>query len=617
MPKRWRIASYDAARVDALGRAAKVPHVVAQLLLRRGICDADGARQFLDVRLSGLRDPELLPGAVQAADILHAAIRDGRRITVYGDYDADGMTATAILLLCLKLLGARADFYIPNRIDEGYGLNHEALRTIAAQGGDVVITVDCGITSIAEAETARSLGLTLIITDHHKPHVDEFLPTSNSHADEFLRNLNSVVSEKLPYVNASARAKLPNAVAIVHPGLPNSSYPFPGLCGAGVALKVAWALCQRASDAKRVGEPMKLFLMRAVGLAAIGTIADVVPLVDENRILARHGLNCLRHFPNPGLLALEQITGLDKKPCINCEDVGFTIAPRLNAAGRLGQAALAVELLLTDSPERARQLAEFIHGLNEQRQSLERSVYRAANKLVREAGDPHDLPALVLAARGWHKGVIGIVAGRLAEEFHRPVVLISLDELGAKPALGSGRSVNGFNLHAALAACGQHLVAHGGHEAAAGLTIDERSIEPFRTDFYAYAEAAISLEERTAELFVDAETPLAALTHQTVRQIEELAPFGCGNERPMLCTTGLRLAEPPRRIGATGHHLSLRLEQHGVALRGVAFGGGDWEDDLNAANGPLAVAFKPVINSFRGRNSVELHVADWRVETAT
>jgi single-stranded-DNA-specific exonuclease len=593
MPKRWRIASYDSARVAALGRAAGVPHVVAQLLLGRGICDADGVRQFLNVRLSGLRDPEALPGAMRAAEILHQAIREGRRITVYGDYDADGMTATAILILCLKLLGARADYYIPNRIDEGYGLNHDALRTIAGRGGDVVVTVDCGITSVAEAETARALGLTLIITDHHRPHVDESL-----------RDTNREVSEKLP-----------DAAAIVHPGLAGTTYPFPGLCGAGVALKLAWALCQQASEAKRVGEAMRTFLMRAVGLAAIGTVADVVPLVDENRILVRHGLNCLRHYPTPGVLALEQVTGIDKKPCIDCEDVGFTIGPRLNAAGRLGQAQLAVELLTTDSPERARTLAEFIHGLNEQRQTLERSVYRAANKLAQESCDPFDAPALVLAGRGWHAGVIGIVAGRLAEQYHRPVVLVSLDELGAKPAMGSGRSVNGFDLHAALAACGRHLVAHGGHEAAAGLTIHEAAIEPFRQDFCAFAERMISEEERVAELFVDAETPLSALTHQTVTQIESLSPFGCGNERPLLCTSEVRLTEPPRRIGSTGRHLALRVEQHGVALRAVAFGGGDWEDDLASAGGPLAMAFKPVINNFRGRQSVEMHVTDWRRPT--
>jgi single-stranded-DNA-specific exonuclease len=580
MPKRWRIASYDAARVAALGQAAGIPAVVAQLLICRGIHDADGARAFLDVKLSGLRPPEELPGATRAAEILHEAIRDGRRITVYGDYDADGVTATAILLLCLKQLGAQADFYIPNRIDEGYGLNHDALRTIAGQGGDMVVTVDCGVTSIAEAETARELGLTLIITDHHQT------------ADN-----------------------LPPGAAIVHPGLPGTTYPFPGLCGAAVALKLAWALCQQASDAKRVSDSMRTFLMRAVCLAAIGTVADVVPLVDENRILVRHGLNCLRHYPTPGLLALEQVTGLDKKPVIDCEDVAFSIAPRLNAAGRLGQAPLAVELLTTESPDRARKLAEFIHGLNDQRQSLERSVYKAANKLAHELGEPADLPALVLSARGWHAGVIGIVAGRLAEQYHRPVVLISLDEMGTKPGMGSGRSITGFNLHAALAACSHHLLGHGGHQAAAGLTIDEAAIDAFRIDFCAHAEQAIAREDLVADLFVDAETPLAALTHQTVRQIESLAPFGHGNERPILCTTNVRLQEPPKRIGSTGRHLSLRFEQHGVSLRAVAFGGGDWEDDLNGASGPLAVAFKPVINSFRGRQTVEMRLADWRVDS--
>ncbi|HEX2475934.1 MAG TPA: DHHA1 domain-containing protein, partial [Lacipirellulaceae bacterium] len=280
----------------------------------------------------------------------------------------------------------------------------------------------------------------------------------------------------------------------------------------------------------------------------------------------------------------------------------------------LGQAPLALELLITDSPERARKLAEFIHGLNEQRQSLERSVHRAANRYARDLCDAGGVTAFVLSGRGWHPGVIGLVAGRLAEEYHRPVVLISLDQLGARPAMGSGRSVNGFDLHQALSACGKHLSGHGGHEAAAGLTIDEHSIEAFRNDFCAYAAQYISPDDCDAELFVDAETPLGALTHQTVRQIESMAPFGHGNERPVLCTTAVRLAEPPKRIGSTGRHLALRFEQHGVALRAVAFGGGDWEQDLVEAGGPLAVAFKPVINNFRGRQTVEMHVADWRCD---
>jgi single-stranded-DNA-specific exonuclease len=337
--------------------------------------------------------------------------------------------------------------------------------------------------------------------------------------------------------------------------------------------------------------------------------------VDENRILVRHGLNCLRHYPTPGLLALEQVAGLDKNPHIECEDVAFAIAPRLNAAGRLGQAPLALELLITESSERARKLAEFIHNLNEQRQSLERSVYRAANREARQLCDSNGhTAALVLGGRGWHAGVIGIVAGRLAEEYHRPVVLIALNELGAKPAMGSGRSVAGFNLHEALAACDRHLLGHGGHEAAAGLTIHETQIDAFRAEFCAYANRTISAEDCAAELLVDAETPLSALTHQTVRQIESLAPFGHGNHRPVLCTSDVRLAEPPKRIGTTGRHLALRFEQHGISIRAVAFGGGDWEQDLTSANGPLAVAFKPVINHFRGRATVEMHLADWRCD---
>ncbi len=593
MPKRWRIASYDASRVEALGRAAGIPAVVAQLLIGRGISRPDDARHFLDAKLSGLRDPELLPGAVQAAEILHQAIRDGRRITVYGDYDADGMTATAILLQCLRLLGAKADFYVPNRIDEGYGLNHEAIRCLALEGAQLLVTVDCGIASVAEAQTAAECGLTLVITDHHQP---SFNPSPGPS----------------PQVRDRERG-LPHAAAIVHPGLPGGGYPFAGLCGAAVALKVAWALCQRASEAKRVGEAMRSFLMRAVGLAAIGTVADVVPLVDENRILVRHGLNCLRHFPSPGLRALENVTGLDKKPQLDGEDLAFTIAPRLNAAGRLGQAPLAIELLMTDSPERAVKLAEFIHSLNDQRQTLERSVLRAAKREAEELGDPHEMPALVLASRGWHAGVIGIVAGRLAEEHHRPVVLVALDELGSKPGVGSGRSVAGFNLHEALGACERHLLGFGGHAAAAGLTINESAIDAFRKDFCAYARQHIGADELAAELFVDAETPLSALTHQTVRQIESLAPFGHGNQRPVLCTSDVRLAEPPRRIGNGGHHLALRLEQHGVVMRAVAFGGGDWEQDLAEA-GPIAVAFKPVINHFRGRQTVEMQLADWHVQ---
>ena len=577
MAKRWRISAHDPELTAALQRAAGVSSVVAQLLVGRGIVNLEDARRFLDAKLTGLHDPEALPGATDAARQIARAASEQKQIVIYGDYDADGMSATSILLLCLKMLGANVGYYVPNRIDEGYGLSNEALRTLASQGAQLIITVDCGITSIGEAETARQLGLELIVTDHH------------------------AVAERLP-----------EADVLVHPRLPGSTYPFPSLAGAGVAFKLAWAICQEVHGAKKVTERMKAFLLQAVGLAAIGTVADVVPLVDENRILVRHGLVSLHKQPRVGVAALLKVTGLDKKPHLTSEDIGFTIAPRLNAAGRLGQAQLAVELLTTDSTERATALAQYIHELNESRQSLERSIYLSAKRQAQKEFDPEGDPALVLAGRGWHPGVIGIVAGRLAEKYHRPVVLLAQDPLGAKPATGSARSVPGFNLYQALQACSEHLISHGGHAAAAGLTIDDAKIDDFRTDFCEHSAGEISQEDRVAELWIDAEAPFTTLTRETVNQIESLAPFGQGNARPLLCTTDVTLAEPPKRIGGSGRHLSLVLIQHGVKLRTVAFGGGDWADELSLLDRPLAVAFRPVINNFRGRSSVELHLTDWR-----
>ncbi|HEX6963520.1 MAG TPA: single-stranded-DNA-specific exonuclease RecJ [Lacipirellula sp.] len=579
MPKPWRIAPHDPARIAHLERAAGVPTVVAQLLLARGIHDPDDVRQFLEPKLTGLRDPDLLPGAARAADLLYDAIRSKRRITVYGDYDADGMTATAILLRCLRLLDAPVDFYVPHRIDEGYGLNDEAIRKLAEQGADVVVTVDCGICSVAEAALAKELGLTLVVTDHHQ--MGEVLPAT---------------------------------AALVHPALPGSEYPFRGLCGAAVAFKLAWALCQRASANKRVNERMRQFLLQAVGLAAIGTVADVVPLIDENRIIVRHGLNGLRVYPTIGTAALLRQTKLHEKPVLECEDLAYTIAPRLNAAGRLGQAELGIELLTTDSEVRAEKLAQYIDELNLERQSLERSMSRAAEKQAREKFDLQRDAALVLADPEWHPGIIGIVAGRIADKCHLPVVVIALDKLGVKSGIGSARSVPGFNLHEALAECHELLEAHGGHAAAAGLKIAEANLPAFRRRFCEIAARELGGRVGCAELLVDAETALNCLTHQTVKQIESLAPFGHGNSRPVLCASNVRLAERPRRMGSTGRHLSMMFDQQGVKIRAVAFGGADWEQELAAIDGELSIAFRPVINRYRGRASVEIHLADWRVE---
>jgi single-stranded-DNA-specific exonuclease len=577
MGKTWLVRPRDDGRIEQLAHVANVPRVVAQLLLNRGIHEPDCVREFLAARLSNLRDPELLPGLSSAADQIHAAVSAGEKITIYGDYDADGMTGTSILLRCLRLMNADVDFYIPHRLHEGYGVNLAALEKLAARGTRWVITVDCGITSVAEVESAKAFGLRMIITDHH-----EF-------ADS-----------------------IPHAAAVIHPRLPGTDYPFAGLCGAGVAFKLAWALCQRATGAARVSERFKNFLISATGVAAIATVADVVPLVDENRLIVRHGLNALMKHPVPGIQALLDVTQLSRRTHLASEDIAFTIAPRLNAAGRLGQADLGVELLATDSTERAADLAKYLNELNENRTSIERSIYLAANKQIKERFDAENDPALVLAQRGWHSGVIGIVAGRLAEKYSRPVVMIALDELGKRLGVGSARSALGVDLHGALCGCADHLETFGGHAAAAGLKIDEAHVDRFRDHFCQEVAQRVPEDGRTAELHIDAESPLVQLTLRTVGQIEQLAPFGEGNPRPLLCANRVTLDGPPRKMGAGDRHLALGLSQQGVSLRAVAFGQGEWAEPLQAADGPIDVAYRPVINHFRGRRTVELHLEDWR-----
>jgi single-stranded-DNA-specific exonuclease len=289
------------------------------------------------------------------------------------------------------------------------------------------------------------------------------------------------------------------------------------------------------------------------------------------------------------------------------------IAPRLNAAGRFGQAQLAIELLTTTSAERAASLAEYIHELNGSRESLEKSIQIAANKMIKEQFDPASEPALVLAGRGWHPGVIGLVAGRLAEKYHRPVVLVALDAAGVKPGTGSARSPNGFNLHAALSNCSEHLLGFGGHAAAAGLKIEESRIDAFRAALCDCAAADGESVNCQGEVKIDAEGPFGQLTTQVIQQIETMAPFGCGNPRPVLCATGVTVAEPPKKIGGGERHLAVRLSQHRTSLRAVGFGLGDRIEELEHCSGPLDIAYRPVINEFRGRQSVELQLVDWRV----
>ncbi|MEM9943444.1 MAG: single-stranded-DNA-specific exonuclease RecJ [Planctomycetota bacterium] len=581
MSLRWTLRAHDAHLVERIEKNSSVSPVVAQILALRGISHPDQVASFLDLKMTGLRQPEELPGVKEAVEKIYQAVVQKRKIFIYGDYDADGMTATAILVLCLQNFNADVSYFVPNRLDDGYGLNRDALTKLKKRGAELIVTVDCGIASVDEVEFARQLGLEIVVTDHHQ-----------------------------------MGQALPAADAIIHPALPQHDYPFHGLCGAGVAFKLAWALCKKHCGSPKLPEHLRNFLFSAVSLAAIGTVCDVVPLLDENRILVHHGLNCMRQFCSPGLKNLMVLAKCYDKPKLSSADIGFSIGPRLNASGRLGQAQLGVELLICQSEDRAQALAEYIDQLNKNRDSLDRKILRSAKKLIEENHRPDEEPALVIAAEDWHLGVIGIVAGRIAEAFHRPTVLISTDSLGNRPGVGSCRSSCGVDIYRALSNSSNHLIKFGGHRAAAGLTIQPENIDAFREDFCEQVMNQVSLDELIPDLNIDAEAPIGLLTIGMMRELEKLEPFGEDNPRPILCASGVQLAEPVKTMGTEGRHLALQLKQHNARIRAVAFGKGDWLEDLKDSDQLFDFAFEPMINDFRGRQSVELKLIDFRPSTS-
>ena len=579
MTRNWRFAPHDESRIRSLAGALNVSPLLAQVLLSRGYETPESARDFLAARLIDLHPPEQLPGIDAATDQVLSALESGRRITIYGDYDVDGTTATSILWHCLRMLNANVDYYIPSRTEEGYGLNQEAIRKLSEEDPDrLLISVDCGIASVDEGRLASELGMDLIVTDHHQ------------------------MGETLP-----------EAVALVHPRLPGSVYPFGDLCGAGVAFKLAWSICQRRGEDGKATPRMREFLKQAVGLAAIGTVADVVPLLDENRVLVRYGLESLSERPPLGIRTLMKAAEMDTDKPLEAEDVAFTLGPRINAAGRLGQARLAVELLTTDDPERAQQLADYLNQLNKQRQTVERRIFKQAREQVESHPDWLDHPTLVIAHEEWHPGVIGIVANRVAEHFEKPTFLVAIDP-ATQQGQGSGRSHAGFNLHEALQSCKEYLLKFGGHQAAAGLRIRADGLEGFREALRLHAVEFHKPSSTELELRIDAEIRLADVSHRAVSELNRLGPFGHRNHRPRFAATRVELDGPPRKMGEGERHLSLDLRQHDTRIRAVAFGKGDWADEIAKVNGPLAITFEPNINRWRGRESVQLFLLDWQAD---
>ncbi len=569
MGRKWIIPP-PAIQCDSLAREWRVPPVVAQLLINRGFSSDQPCNGFLAPQLRDLHAPESLPGVAEASRRIADAVRAKRRIVLYGDYDVDGTTGVAILWHVLRLAGGDVSFYVPHRIDEGYGLNLDAVTALANEGAELIVSVDCGITACDIADSLTDRGVGLIITDHHTPH-----------------------------------ERIPRAAAIVHPSV-GGSYPNPGLSGAGVAFKLAWAIAQQLCGSERVAPEYRDLLMEMLPLAALGTIADVVPLVGENRVITRHGLNMLPATRLAGLRALIESAGLGGGR-INGYDVGFKLAPRINAAGRMGHARLAVELFTRADANRAREIALYLEDHNRSRQSTERKIVKQACERIEQenlAGDARR--AIVLAAEGWHAGVIGIVAARIVGRYHRPAVLIALSNGEGQ---GSARSVQHFDLAAALAECGEHLLAHGGHAAAAGLRIATDRVDAFTEAFVGIANHRLTGEDMIPKLRLDAEVSLDAMTMPTAESIIGLGPFGVGNPKPVLATDWVELASEPRCVGSGSDHLQATFRQNGSQLRAIGFGLAREIDDLKQHR-RCRVAFEPIINDFNGRRSVEMQIVD-------
>jgi single-stranded-DNA-specific exonuclease len=550
----WTIAPCDSGDVRALAEALELSELTAAVLVRRGYREPAAARAFLAGELPG-HDPLALGDMAAACETIRGAVAAGKQICVHGDYDADGICATALAVLLLRELGAEATWHLPSRFDEGYGLNGQTLARLASQGVQLVVTVDCGITAVDEVEEAKRLGLEIVVTDHHRP------------------------GETLPDCPVVATLK--------------GDYPFPGLCGTGVVWKLAEALLP-------AGHP---FLEEHLDLVALATIADVVPLVDESRALALAGLRRLGRTQKPGLRALMEVARVDPATADEAA-IGFRLAPRINAAGRLCKPQAALHLLLTEDAREAALLARELEELNRERQTVEERILREAVARIDAWPEAERRRrAYVLADADWHEGVIGIVASRLVERYHRPVVLIA----GAEPAWkGSGRSIVSFDLHAGLGACAAHLERFGGHRAAAGLSIRPDAVEAFAEAFAAHADAEIADDELAPTIAVDAVVPGRSLTLALCAELAQLAPFGLGNPGVVLLLPGCELVEPGT-VGE-GKHLRFRVSDGGRdAGAAIAFGFGSQLDRYRRP-GSYDVAFRLQANSWNGTVSPQLVV---------
>jgi single-stranded-DNA-specific exonuclease len=570
---RWvpRATAHDTAAADAIARELSLPHAMCTLLAQRGITTAAAARSFLRPAIDTLRDPHGLAGMADAVARLTTAIRRGERILVHGDYDVDGICGAALCTLVLRQLGAHVEPFVPHRLTDGYDLGHAGIRRAIELEATLILTVDCGIVAHDAVEAARAAGIDVIITDHHTP-----------------------------------GDRIPAAHAVVNPNRVDCTFPEKGLVGAGVAFK----LCQALTAA--MGRDV-VALNWYLDLVAIATIADLAPLTGENRVLTHFGLRVLAQSRNHGLTALLQAAGIDVARGIAAGQISHVLAPRLNAIGRMGAAERGVALLLAPDADTAAPLAAETEEANRTRQAVDRETLRQALELLYATYDPARDYAVVLAAEGWHPGVIGIVASRVVERIHRPVIMIALDPATGR-GRGSARSIPAFDVFSGIDRCGRWLERYGGHRQAAGLDIRADHVDAFRTAFNEQARAHLSPADLVPEFRIDLEIELPDANAALLRVLRHAGPFGMGNPTPVFASRGVTLVGAPRRVGED--HLKVTLLQKSATLSAIGFRMADRLPELEGTTGPFDVAYQLQENHYRGRVELQARLVAIRASAA-
>jgi len=552
-----KISEIDAKRISD---EANIPKLMAKVLLNRGIDDCEKIRKFIDPSLEDLNDPFLMKDMDRAVERVKTALANREKIVIYGDYDVDGITSTSVLIDFLSRLGATIDFYIPDRIDEGYGISIAAVDKIRQMDPSLIITADCGITAVDEVEYIKECGMDIIITDHHE-----------------------------------CTGVLPDAHAVVNPHRPDCTYPFKELAGVGVVYKLIHALCMEME----LGDIYQDY----VDLVTLGTVADVVPLVGENRIIVKYGIPKVENTSNIGLRALINNSGLEGRT-ITSTSISFILAPRINAAGRLGDAGRGVRLFTTKDEKEAFGIALELNEENRNRQDMELHIFNEAINVIETEVDLDKEKVIVAAGESWHHGVIGIVASKITERYYRPCLLLSVENGTCK---GSGRSIEGFNLFEALKHCSSLLTKFGGHELAAGLALEHNNLEPFKRMINEYADTVLQDEDLIPRIRVDASIEKQDISIESVKALAALAPFGAGNPEPVFSYDKLRISDI-RTVG-DDRHLKLWLQDNGFYTEAIGFNMGTLINEFNAGD-LLDVAFSLEINSWNSNERVQFNLKD-------